>query len=200
MLRDGASAQYGSDAIAGVINFLLKDDRSGGSLAFNTGTYRAGDGDAYTMAGNVGLPLGDTGFVNLSLEYGNADPTNRSVQRADAAALIAAGNTDVADPAQIEGLALDPDLQGGHVGEIRLPQGARLIPLLEEHLLRAPRQRAPALDSSLQRAELTVLKATRLTPLQVRKQRLGLIRATRWGRGVIPKETGIVPSADPAGT
>ena len=97
VLRDGASAQYGSDAIAGVINFLLKDDRSGRSLAFNTGTYRAGDGDAYTMAGNVGLPLGDTGFVNLSLEYGNADPTNRSVQRADAAALIAAGNTDVAD-------------------------------------------------------------------------------------------------------
>ena len=103
VLRDGASAQYGSDAIAGVINFLLKDDRSGGSLAFNTGTYRAGDGDAYTMAGNVGLPLGNTGFVNLSLEYGNADPTNRSVQRADAAALIAAGNTDVADPAQIWG-------------------------------------------------------------------------------------------------
>ena len=103
VLRDGASAQYGSDAIAGVINFLLKDDRSGGSLEFNTGTYRAGDGDAYTMAGNVGLPLGDTGFVNLSLEYGNADPTNRSVQRADAAALIAAGNTDVADPAQIWG-------------------------------------------------------------------------------------------------
>ena len=103
VLRDGASAQYGSDAIAGVINFLLKDDRSGGSLEFNTGTYRAGDGDAYTMAGHVGLPLGDTGFVNLSLEYGNADPTNRSVQRADAAALIAAGNTDVADPAQIWG-------------------------------------------------------------------------------------------------
>ena len=103
MLRDGASAQYGSDAIAGVLHFLLKDNRSGGSLEFNTGTYRAGDGDAYTMAGNVGLPLGDTGFVNLSLEYGNADPTNRSVQRADAAALIAAGNTDVADPAQIWG-------------------------------------------------------------------------------------------------
>ena len=103
VLRDGASAQYGSDAIAGVMNFLLKDNRSGGSLEFNTGTYRAGDGDAYTIAGNVGLPLGDTGFVNLSMEYGNADPTNRSVQRADAAALIAAGNTHVADPAQIWG-------------------------------------------------------------------------------------------------
>ena len=103
VLRDGASAQYGSDAIAGVMNFLLKDNRAGGSVEFNTGTYRAGDGDAYSIAGNVGLPLGETGFANLSLEYGNADPTNRSVQRADAAALIAAGNTAVADPAQIWG-------------------------------------------------------------------------------------------------
>ena len=103
VLRDGASAQYGSDAIAGVMNFLLKDDRSGGTLEFNTGTYRAGDGDAYTIAGNVGLPLGDTGFANLSMEYGNADPTSRSVQRADAAALTAAGNTHVADPAQVWG-------------------------------------------------------------------------------------------------
>ena len=100
VLRDGASAQYGSDAIAGVLNFLLKDAREGGSLEFDTGTYRAGDGDAYNVAGNVGLPLGDNGFANLSLEYGNAGPTDRSVQRADAAALIAAGNTAVADPAQ----------------------------------------------------------------------------------------------------
>ena len=100
VLRDGASAQYGSDAIAGVMNFLLKDDRAGGSLELNTGAYRAGDGDAYNAAGNVGLPLGDTGFANLSFEYGNAGPTDRSVQRADAAALVAAGNTAVADPAQ----------------------------------------------------------------------------------------------------
>ena len=103
VLRDGASAQYGSDAIAGVINFQLKDAREGGSLELNTGTYRAGDGDSYQIAGNVGLPLFDNGFANLSLEYGNADPTDRSVQRADAAALTAAGNTDVRDPAQIWG-------------------------------------------------------------------------------------------------
>ena len=103
VLRDGASAQYGSDAIAGVMNFLLKDDRAGGSIEVNTGTYRAGDGDAATFAGNIGLPLGSAGFANLSLEYGNSDPTNRSVQRDDAAALIAAGNTHVADPAQIWG-------------------------------------------------------------------------------------------------
>ncbi len=100
VLRDGASAQYGSDAIAGVMNFLLKDDRAGGSLEVGTGTYRAGDGGAWNAAGNVGLPLGDTGFANLSFEYGDAGATDRSVQRADAAALAAAGNTAVADPAQ----------------------------------------------------------------------------------------------------
>ncbi|MXZ33722.1 MAG: TonB-dependent receptor, partial [Acidobacteria bacterium] len=103
VLRDGASAQYGSDAIAGVLNFQLRDARQGGSVEFNTGTYRAGDGDSYTIAANMGLPLGKSGFANLSLEYGNSDPTNRSVQRADAAALIAAGNTAVANPAQIWG-------------------------------------------------------------------------------------------------
>ena len=112
VLRDGASAQYGSDAIAGVLNFLLKDDRSGGSVEVSTGTYRAGDGDTYTVAGNFGLPLGAAGFANLSFEYGGADPTDRSVQRADAAALIAAGNDAVADPAQVWGNpTIDGDLK-----------------------------------------------------------------------------------------
>ena len=103
VLRDGASAQYGSDAIAGVLNFLLKDAPSGGSLEIHTGGYGAGDGSAYTVSGNVGLPLGRTGFANLSLEYGNSAPTSRSVQRDDAARLVAAGNTAVADPVQISG-------------------------------------------------------------------------------------------------
>ena len=112
VLRDGASAQYGSDAIAGVLNFLPRDAPRGGRLEFDTGAYRAGDGAAYNFAGNVGLPLGDDGFANLSLEYGGADSTNRSVQRADAAALAAAGNTAVADPVQIWGdPAVDDDLK-----------------------------------------------------------------------------------------
>ena len=58
VLRDGAAAQYGSDAIAGVMNFQLKDAASGGSLVFDTGTFQAGDGEAFNVAGNVGLPLG----------------------------------------------------------------------------------------------------------------------------------------------
>ena len=100
VLRDGASAQYGSDAIAGVMNFQLKDARSGGRFEINTGTYGKEGGASYTFAGNVGLPIGPAGFANLSLEYGNTQRTDVSIQRADAAGLIAAGNLSVASPAQ----------------------------------------------------------------------------------------------------
>ncbi|MEM9552861.1 MAG: TonB-dependent receptor [Acidobacteriota bacterium] len=103
VLRDGASAQYGSDAIAGVMNFLLRDNREGFTLEAQAGQYGEGDGEALTVAANLGLPLGEYGFANLSLEFSESDPTSRSVQRDDAAGLIAAGNTAVADPAQIWG-------------------------------------------------------------------------------------------------
>ncbi|MEL7450590.1 MAG: TonB-dependent receptor [Pseudomonadota bacterium] len=103
VLRDGASAQYGSDAIAGVMNFVLKDDAEGGSVELRYGTFYEGDGDQVTLSGNLGLPLGADGFVNLSLEYGETDATDRAIQRDDAAGLIAAGNTAVANPAQIWG-------------------------------------------------------------------------------------------------
>ena len=112
ILRDGASAQYGSDAIAGVMNLMLKDARSGGSIEVRTGSFYEGDGESYTVSGNIGLPLGPGGFANLSAEYGAANPTSRSVQRDDAAALIAAGNTHVRDPAQIWGAHdVDNDLK-----------------------------------------------------------------------------------------
>lgn len=103
ILRDGAAAQYGSDAIAGVMNFMLLDQDHGGSLEARYGQYYEGDGKGYNVAGNVGVPLGREGFANFSFEYGSSDPTSRSVQRNDAAALIAAGNTRVANPAQVWG-------------------------------------------------------------------------------------------------
>ena len=102
VLRDGASAQYGSDAIAGVMSFQLKDHYRGGSIEIKPGIYQAGDGFTHSFAGNIGLGT-ENAWANLSLEYGNADETDRSAQRDDAKALIAAGNTDVADPAQIWG-------------------------------------------------------------------------------------------------
>ncbi|MBY6186900.1 TonB-dependent receptor [Marinobacter hydrocarbonoclasticus] len=103
VLRDGAAAQYGSDAIAGVINFVLKDADSGGSIQARYGRYYEGDGDTINLAGNLGLPLSQNGFINLSGEFKTAKATSRSVQRDDAAALIAAGNNQVQDPAQIWG-------------------------------------------------------------------------------------------------
>ena len=102
VLRDGAAAQYGSDAIAGVINFVLKDSADGGSLEVKTGEYYEGDGATTEISGNIGMPLTKDGFVNLSFQYKNADATSRSVQRPDAAAFANAG-LDVANPAQIWG-------------------------------------------------------------------------------------------------
>ncbi|MYA99076.1 TonB-dependent receptor, partial [Candidatus Poribacteria bacterium] len=99
VLRDGASAQYGSDAIAGVLNLQLKDSYEGGSFQIKPGIFQAGDGLTYALAGNIGFGREDL-WTNLSLEYGGMNETDRSVQRDDAAALISAGNTHVADPAQ----------------------------------------------------------------------------------------------------
>ncbi len=80
VLRDGAAAQYGSDAIAGVINFVLKDDAAGITLTAQGGQYYEGDGTEFIVAGNIGLPLGDRGFVNLTAEYTKADRTVRARQ------------------------------------------------------------------------------------------------------------------------
>ena len=103
VLRDGASAQYGSDAIAGVINFKLRDNAQGLTVEGRYGEFAEGDGQTQQIAANLGLPLTDVGYFNLSVEFKDSDPTSRSVQRDDAAALIAAGNTDVINPVQIWG-------------------------------------------------------------------------------------------------
>ncbi len=103
VLRDGAAAQYGSDAIAGVMNFVLKDDADGGSISVKQGSYYEGDGDQTIVDGNVGLPFTKDGFVNLSFQLKNADATSRSVQRPDAQGIADAGNTSIQDPAQIWG-------------------------------------------------------------------------------------------------
>ena len=76
VLRDGASAQYGSDAIAGVINFVLKDDSSGMVFEARTGEFMEGDGAMVQLAGNIGLPLGDNGFFNAVLTVDIFTETN----------------------------------------------------------------------------------------------------------------------------
>lgn len=109
VLRDGAASQYGSDAIAGVINVQLKKGIGGraqatfgkyvtqmedvgqvNAVSLTTGasdnptiTYtgedrKRRDGDTYTFASNFGLPLGESGYLNLTAEYKDRSPTNRS--------------------------------------------------------------------------------------------------------------------------
>ncbi len=80
IVRDGATALYGSDAIAGVMNFILKDDSSGGSFAMETGRRYAGDGKDVTITGNIGFALGSEGFLNVSGEFSTSDPTYRGEQ------------------------------------------------------------------------------------------------------------------------
>ena len=99
VLRDGAASQYGSDALAGVINFNLKDASEGGSIQVRAGEYGEGDGSMSYVSGNFGLPLGSNGFVNTTFEIGSSDETDRSIQRTDAATLTADGYTGVPSPA-----------------------------------------------------------------------------------------------------
>ncbi|WP_159817627.1 TonB-dependent receptor plug domain-containing protein [Colwellia sp. 20A7] len=103
VLRDGAAAQYGSDAIAGVMNFVLKDDSDGGSLTVRAGSYYEGDGDTLEVSGNIGMELTKDGFINASFQYKNSDATSRSVQRTDAAAFDAVGVEGIENPAQVWG-------------------------------------------------------------------------------------------------
>jgi iron complex outermembrane recepter protein len=89
VLRDGASAQYGSDAIAGVINLRLREASEGGAVSYTFGRYftsvdttraperSVDDGTTTTVSGWAGLPLLDDGFVTISGEFLKRDPTSR---------------------------------------------------------------------------------------------------------------------------
>ncbi|HLK97832.1 MAG TPA: TonB-dependent receptor plug domain-containing protein, partial [Hymenobacter sp.] len=90
VLRDGAAAQYGSDAIAGVINIQLKDDSSGVLATSTLGRHYEGDGELLQADANVGIGLGSRGFVNVSGQFSNRSFTNRSGE--DTAPLIYLGD------------------------------------------------------------------------------------------------------------
>lgn len=99
VLRDGASAQYGSDAIAGIFNLILRDDSEGLTIDTKMGQHFEGDGGQLSIATNLGLPLTDFGYANFSFEWKENSATSRSVQRSDAQGLINAGNRNVRQPA-----------------------------------------------------------------------------------------------------
>lgn len=113
VLRDGAAAQYGSDAIAGVINIIL-DDSLGGTFALKASEYSEGDGSTFGGELGYGFDLAGRGRLRLFAEYDSADPTSRSRQRPDAIAFQQAHpELDVPDPVQRWG---QPELESAKAG------------------------------------------------------------------------------------
>jgi iron complex outermembrane receptor protein len=90
VLRDGAAAQYGSDAISGVMNFIMKDYNEGGTMMVQYGENFEGE-ESIKVGANAGFAIGDSSFINLTAEWYDNEPLDRAIQRPDAAALIASG-------------------------------------------------------------------------------------------------------------
>ena len=107
VLRDGAAAQYGSDAIAGVINFQLKNNDEGGSLSVEMGQHYEGDGELVTVTGNMGFALGDSGFLSISGEISDSNSTSRSEQYCESW-----GCVDPNDPRFAESSAAFESIEG----------------------------------------------------------------------------------------
>lgn len=121
VLRDGASAQYGSDAIAGVINIIL-DDSIGSEFTLGVSEYAEGDGSGRRFGARTGVGLGQAGVLSLFLDYDSSDATSRSRQRPDAIA-FQNGHPElkVPDPVQRWG---QPDLENRRLGfNLKLPFG-----------------------------------------------------------------------------
>ncbi len=112
ILRDGATAQYGADAVAGVFNMQLREDAQGVRARLRTGQYSRGDGRYIHLAANAGFPLPRNGFLNLSAEYRDVQATRRAGQRADASILANRGYP-VKNPAQNWG---SPEVRNSIIG------------------------------------------------------------------------------------
>jgi iron complex outermembrane recepter protein len=95
VLQEGAAAQYGTDAIAGVVNIILKHNNTGGVIAATGGQYFAQGGDTYDFSGNYGIDLGSKGFLSISAEKRYRGFSQRGAQ--DIRMIDAAGVTRPTD-------------------------------------------------------------------------------------------------------
>ncbi|HEV8231491.1 MAG TPA: TonB-dependent receptor [Thermoanaerobaculia bacterium] len=124
VLRDGAAAQYGSDAIAGVINIVLKSGVSPVELGLQGGTTTHSDGELFDVNGNTGLKVG-TGFLHVTGEYRKRNATNRAGD--DPRDQIVAGdggNNAVKQPNTHWGDAEEKDIMGWVNGSVPLNDDA----------------------------------------------------------------------------
>ena len=105
VLRDGAAAQYGSDAIAGVINFRLENNPDISRIELRSGQYYQGDGARFEVSGIYGTTLSDGGSANFSFEFSESNATSRGIQDPAVQSLIDSGisKNDIQDPVVIWG-------------------------------------------------------------------------------------------------
>ncbi|MBF4491739.1 TonB-dependent receptor [Flavobacterium sp. JLP] len=96
ILRDGASAQYGSDAIAGVMNIILKKNATDGSLTVRSGITSEGDGEMLGVSLNNGTTVGEKGFLNYTIDFSKVNLANRP-GTVDAAGDAGDFGADIAD-------------------------------------------------------------------------------------------------------
>lgn len=124
VLRDGASAQYGSDAIAGVINIIL-EDQPGMEAFAQFSQYYEGDGNEYRGGARGGVALGDRGSIVFTGQYDHSEATSRTRQRPDAIAFQQANpNLVVPDPVQRWGQPDEERIRGAIDARYELAEGA----------------------------------------------------------------------------
>jgi iron complex outermembrane recepter protein len=97
ILRDGASAQYGSDAIAGVMNIILKDNKDEGSVTLRTGLTSKGDGEMIGISVNNGMNLSSKGFLNYTVDFSKVNLANRPGKVSNKGEFMDFGGTDPTD-------------------------------------------------------------------------------------------------------
>ena len=122
VLRDGASSQYGSDAMAGVMNFILRKDSAFSTINAGTGVTSAGDGFQFNLDYNTTLPFGDGGRINLTLGYLDQALTNRAGSPG-----LASGDTSASSPQHVIDWATNNPTLGMIVGRPDLKQKNILV-------------------------------------------------------------------------
>lgn len=129
ILRDGASAQYGSDAIAGVMNIVLKDDAELGSVTLRTGITSEGDGEMVGVALNNGSSINDgKGFINYTLDLSKTELANRPGTVDGGTSNLGAENRPLSGGEYADFVYVDPDDADNYQGGvITAPERAEIL-------------------------------------------------------------------------
>jgi len=127
ILRDGASAQYGSDAIAGVMNIILKDNAEEGSITVRTGVTGEGDGGLMGISLNNGSKLFNTGFINYTIDFSKVGLANRPGKVDGGTTRLGPDGEPLAGGEYADFVFVDPNEPKNYPGEVITPEGRAAI-------------------------------------------------------------------------